>query len=80
MPNLSNSITMNDIIEQIRVNELTPDLQMVAETCGMEAVRQLLKNMAGLNFYIPKLSRFETFIERYMRQEPGKSIKQIAKE
>ena len=80
MSNLSNSINMNDVIEQIRENELTPDLQMIAEICGMDSVRQLIKNMSGLNFYIPKLSRFESFIERYMKQEPGKSIKQLAKE
>ena len=78
MSNLSSSASLNEIVNQIRENELTPDLQMIAETIGMDAVRELLKKLGGLNFYIPRLARLESFIERYMKQEPGKSIKQLA--
>jgi hypothetical protein len=71
---------MNNVFEQLTENDLTPDLQLLADTCGMQTVIKLLENFAGLNFYIPKISRLEPFVERYLKQNSQKSIKVLARE
>ncbi len=71
---------MNDIFSIIKEEDLTPDLQMLSEICGLEVVKDILRNFGGLNFYIPKLSRLDTFIERYIRDNKNKTLKQLAKE
>lgn len=71
---------MNDIYSIIDEDDLTPDLKMLSETCGLEVVQNILRNFGGLNFYIPKLSRLDTFIERYIRENNTKTLKQLAKE
>lgn len=71
---------MNDIFSIIQEEDLTPDLQMLSETCGLDVVRNILRNFGGLNFYIPKISRLDTFIERYIRENKNKTLKQLAKE
>ncbi len=71
---------MKDIYEAISENELTEDLQLISSICGIEAVRQLLRHYSGMSFYVPKISRLDTFIIRYMKQHKDKTIKQLAQE
>lgn len=63
---------------QIQENELTYELKMLSEICGIETVQKLMENYHGMSFYIPKLSRLDTFIDRYINENTDKSTKEIA--
>ena len=71
---------MNDVFEMVETDDLTADLQIITEICGIETVRKLLKHFAGLNFYIPKLSRLETFVLRYIKLNKSIGFKRMAKD
>ena len=71
---------MSNYISRIKYEELTPDMRMIADVCGMEATRKLLCNLSGLTFYVPKVTRFENFILRYIEENSHKNFKIIAKE
>lgn len=71
---------MKDPIELIERDDLTPDLQLIADVCGMEVVKIMLRTLQGLNIYIPKISRFYRFIYRYYKMNIHKTLKQIASE
>ncbi len=71
---------MSDIYELISEEELTPDLQLLSELCGIEVVRKLLRTSGGMAFYIPKLSRLNNFISRYTKENRSKPRKVLAKE
>ena len=65
---------------KINFDELTDDLQFVAEKCGIDIVFDLLKNLQGTNIYIPKVSRLKDYNIRYIETNKDKSIKQLADE
>ena len=69
---------MKDIYDQLKEDDLTSDLQIVSDLCGMETVRLLMRNLKGISFYIPKITRLESFITRYIKENPDKTYKQIA--
>jgi hypothetical protein len=69
---------MNDVYDLIALEDLTSDLAMVAESCGLDLVRKLLRNFGGISFYIPKLSRLESFVMRYLDSNKVKPNKEIA--
>lgn len=69
-----------DIFERITKDDLTNDLKILADTCGIEVVQNLLRNCAGLTIYVPKISHLDKFIIRYIRENSYKSFKLIAKE
>lgn len=69
-----------DIYKKIDESDLTPDLKLLAKVCGMDTTRQILKNFGGLTFYIPKLTRLDSFIYRYMQENHDRSLKELARE
>ncbi len=71
---------MNNVYNEIKEEDLTPDLKMISDICGIDTVRILLKHFGGLTFYIPKLTRLDDFIRRYIKMYRDKSNKLIAKE
>lgn len=71
---------MADVFEFIDESELTPDLQIMADLCGMDLVRKLLKSLPGMSFYIPRISRLDSFVKKFISMNRDKSRKQIAKE
>jgi predicted transcriptional regulator len=71
---------MIDYFEQINYDDLTPDIRLIADVCGIEAVREILRNLNGLQFYIPKVTSFERFVYRYINENNHKTIKEIARE
>jgi hypothetical protein len=68
------------VINQIENEDLTPDLQLIAELIGLDNVRCLIDNLSGVNIYIPKISRLSNFIERYVKSNKERSVKQLARE
>jgi Mor family transcriptional regulator len=71
---------MADVFDIMNDEDLTPDLKMIKETCGEETVKKLLRNFGGLSFYIPKISRLDSLVAKYMKKNKGKDYKQIARE
>jgi hypothetical protein len=71
---------MEDIFEMILESDLTPDLKLLNDVCGIETVKNLLRELSGINLYIPKLSHLNSVVRKYMKKHPEKSYKQIAKE
>lgn len=71
---------MKDVFELITVSDLTPDLKLLNDVCGLETVKTLLRNLNGLSFYIPKISHLDTLVIKYYTQNNEKSYKLIAKE
>jgi len=69
---------MKDIYEKIEIADLTEDLELIANVVGIEVLRNLLRNLQGAYHYIPKISRLEKFVIRYLSQNQNKTIKQIA--
>ncbi len=69
-----------DIFDMIEMEELTPDMRLIAEVCGEKAVRDLLRHLGGTQFYIPKMSKFDAFVLRYIKSNWDKPIKLIAVE
>lgn len=58
--------------------DLNSDLKMAANACGIDNVRCLLKNFNRMSLYFPTFSYFRECIIRYIRENPDKSIKEIA--
>ncbi len=71
---------MKDIFNEIRAEELTEDLQDLSELIGIESVRKLLKFYAGAQFYIPKITRLDSFIFNYLNKNRSKGTKALANE
>jgi hypothetical protein len=71
---------MEKIFEILTLEDLTPDLRMLAEVCGLEHVKEMLLNFSGINFYVPRISRLDTLILKYMKLHPDKSHIELAKE
>lgn len=70
---------MKDQFDEILYEDLTEDLKLLADYCGIELVRKAMRELSGMNFYIPKISRLDNFMIRYLRENRSKSRKEIAK-
>ena len=65
------------IYDQIPVDEFSDDLMLIMNICGEDTVRELLKNLGGTTFYIPKITYFKDFIESTI-MKTDKTDKQLA--
>ena len=70
----------NKLYSSIRVEELTADMQLLSEVCGLEKVQSLLKEFQCLSFYFPKITRIDKFINRYLTENRERSPKELAME
>jgi len=70
----------NDIFSEIKTEDLTEELCLIEEVCGIVAVQSLMKHYSGMSFYIPKISRLDRFIQKYIKENSSKTFKQIANE
>ncbi|MBI5324238.1 MAG: hypothetical protein HZB41_02985 [Ignavibacteriae bacterium] len=71
---------MNDVYELLTEEDLTSDLQLLQDICGIETLKVILRNFGGLSFYIPKITRLESLVLKYVRTHSDKTYKQIAKD
>ncbi|HAW08943.1 MAG: hypothetical protein ABFD61_07855 [Chloroherpetonaceae bacterium] len=69
---------MKDIFEEIERDDLTPDLGLLADAIGIEPTRDLLRKMSGMYIYIPRVSRLEPFILKYMKKHTQMHVKEMA--
>ena len=71
---------MKDVFELLEVEDLTTDLQLLHDVCGMDVLKKLIRNLNGLNFYIPKVTHMESVVLKYAKEHSTKPLKIIAKE
>jgi hypothetical protein len=71
---------MQDKLYLIEYEDLTPDLQLLAEVIGMDTTRIILRELAGVYLYIPNISRLERFVLRYLTSNIEKPVKKTANE
>ncbi len=69
---------MENVFDLLSENDLTADLKILYNVCGLETVKIMLKNLSGLNFYVPGISHLDTLVLKYMKKYPEKTIKQTA--
>lgn len=67
-----------DVYDMITLDEVTPDMRLLADVCGEEAMRLILRHLGGTQFYIPKMSKFDTFVIRYYKLNKDKPLKYVA--
>lgn len=68
-------------VDEIAIGDLNAELQMIAEDAGLEVVKDLLKNCAGMNFYVPGNAPKELVRRLIKRDFDGSAIsgKRIAR-
>lgn len=71
---------MQTHLNLIEYEDLTPDLQLLADVVGMENTRVILRELAGVYLYIPNISRLERFVLRYLQDNIDKPVKKTANE
>ena len=45
-----------NILRDLQYGDLTEDLQMIYDVCGEKVVIQMIENLGGLSFYVPKIT------------------------
>jgi hypothetical protein len=53
-------------INSLERDDLSTDLQLLADLIGIENVRRIVEVCGGLRFYVPKLTHNKQFICRYI--------------
>jgi hypothetical protein len=71
---------MKDKINLVQYEDLTPDLQLIADAFDMNIVHSMLRELSGMYLYIPNLSRLESFVLRYLQENIDRPVKQVALE
>lgn len=70
-----------DIIQMLEEQDLPEHFQIVAEVCGIETARLLIKELGGITLSIPMVNSLRTLIERYVSENAKEiPIKKIARE
>lgn len=69
----------DEIIQMLEVQDLPEHFRIVAEACGIETARILIKELGGISISIPKVSSLRSLIMRYVIKNASISVKQLAK-
>ena len=70
-----------DIIKMLEEKDLPEHFQIVAEVCGIETARLLIKELGGITLSIPMINSLRSLIERYVSENAKEiPIKKIARE
>ena len=70
-----------DIIKMLEEKDLPEHFQIVAEVCGIETARLLIKELGGISLSIPMVNSLRSLIERFISENSSViSIKKIARE
>lgn len=68
------------ITHNLLYEELTPDLQLLADSCGLETVNLLINRFRGQQIYIQKLPSYPDYVKRYVREHPLHSTRRISRD
>lgn len=69
---------MVEVYDLLKEDDLTTDLKILNDVLGIEIVKELLKKLSGLSFYVPKITHMETVVLRYAKEHKEKPIKKVA--
>ncbi|MBM2814404.1 MAG: Mor protein [Ignavibacteria bacterium] len=79
--NIGKIMRNEDIIEMLEEQDLPEHFQIVAEVCGIETARLLIKELGGITVSIPMVNSLRSLIERYIADNAKEiPIKKIARE
>ena len=79
--NIGKIMRNEDIIEMLEEQDLPEHFQIVAETCGIETARLLIKELGGITLSVPMVNSLRSLIERYVSENAKEiPIKKIARE
>lgn len=67
-------------INKLELNDLNEDLKTLNEIIGLELLEKLIHSYGGTNFYIPKISSIDKYVERHIRLNRDKTSKKLARE
>ena len=62
------------------LTDLNEDLKTLNEVIGLELLEKLIHTYGGTNFYIPKISSIDKYVERHIRINRDKPSKKLARE
>lgn len=81
LTNIGKIMRNNDIIEMLEEQDLPEHFQIVAEVCGLDMARILIKELGGITLSIPMVNSLRSLIERFITENSSViSIKKIARE
>ncbi len=70
---------MSNILDQIKYEELSVDMQDLSRVIGLKNVTKLIEEYGGSHFYVPKISKFKKFILRVIEENGELSTRKISK-
>ena len=70
------------LTSHIQPEHLSPDMQLIADVCGIHVARKLMMELPGLRLYIPHPNRIESLVHGYIVEQHKQNVplKTIAKE
>jgi hypothetical protein len=70
---------MNKILDEIKAEELTGDMQDLSRIIGLKNVIKLIGEYGGSHFYVPKISKFKRFISRFIDENHDLTVRKISR-
>lgn len=67
-------------ISKLEFSDLNPDLTDLADILGLELLEELIIKFGGANYYIPKISSLDNFVDRHIKTNKDKTDKQLARD
>jgi Mor family transcriptional regulator len=68
------------LLENIKIEDLNPDARLLADNFGIEIVKEMIEKFGGMYIYIPRRTGLHKAIKRYIKDNPGKTAIEYAKE
>lgn len=65
---------------KLQLTDLNPDLTDLANIIGLELLEELILKFGGANYYIPKISSLDNFVDRHINCNKDKTYKQLARD
>jgi len=61
------------LAELVELEDLTGDLRLIADNCGIDVARALLAGCSGVTLYIPSPSKMDEVMKRYIDKRLGRA-------
>lgn len=58
--------SLESFVQHISEDDLTDDMKLIAESCGIDVARNLMLRLPGLRFYVPAPQRMTEVIFRFI--------------
>lgn len=64
----------NKLADHVSFEDLTDDMKLVAQSCGLEVARSLICNCPGIQLYVPRPENMSEVMRRYVRARIGERL------